>query len=87
MFGQLKEYGIEVDVYDPWVDKVEAKKLYDISLIDHLDREKYCAVIVAVAHEQFKDIGIEEISKCCLPNHVIYDLKYAFPVSSKTIRL
>jgi len=87
IYHQLREYGIEVDVFDPWVDRIEAVNLYDVSLVTDLDREKYSAVIVAVAHDQFKDIGIDEISKCCLANHVIYDLKYTFPLSNNILRL
>ena len=87
IYNQLGEYGIEVDVFDPWVDRVEAVSLYDVSLVSHLEREKYSAVIIAVAHDEFKDIGIDEISKCCLANHVIYDLKYTFPVSNDILRL
>ena len=87
IYNQLREYGIEVDVFDPWIDRVEAVNLYDISLVSELEREKYSAVIVAVAHDQFKDIGIDRISKCCLANHVIYDLKYIFPVSNNILRL
>lgn len=87
IYNQLGEYGIEVDVFDPWVDRVEAVSLYDVSLVSHLERDKYSAVIVAVAHDEFKDIGIDEISKCCLANHVIYDLKNTFPVSNDILRL
>lgn len=87
IYNQLREYGIEVDVFDPWVDRIEAINLYDVSLVSDLDREKYSAVIVAVGHDQFKDIGIDGISKCCLADHVIYDLKYIFPVSANILRL
>ena len=87
IYRQLREYGIDVDVFDPWVDRTEAADLYDVALVSELKCDTYSAVIVAVAHDEFKDIGIDGVSKFCLANHVIYDLKYIFPASSNILRL
>lgn len=87
IYHQLKEYGIAVDIFDPWVDRNEAAELYDVTLIDELNRNTYSAVIVAVAHDQFKNMGTACISELCTSNYVIYDLKYIFPKSDYTLRL
>jgi len=78
MVQELEGYHANVDVYDPWVNANEAQREYNIELIPELEEGKYDAVIIAVAHQQFKDMGIEKIRKLCKPNHVIYDVKYVF---------
>jgi len=78
MVQELKGYHANVDVYDPWINPAEAQKEYGIELIPELEEGKYDAVIIAVAHQQFKDMGIEKIRKLCKPEHVIYDVKYIF---------
>jgi len=78
MVQELKGYHANVDVYDPWVNPAEAQKEYAIKLIPEPEEGKYDAVIIAVAHQQFKDMGIEKIRKLCKPEHVIYDVKYIF---------
>ena len=87
IYRQLGEYGIRVDVFDPWVDVDEAKDLYDVTLITELNLKTYSAVIIAVAHDEFKNIGIDGISELCTSNYLIYDLKYIFPKSDYTLRL
>jgi len=87
IYRQLEEYGVDVDVFDPWVDRNEAANLYDLTLVTELNGNTYSAVIVAVAHDEFKNIGIDGISYFCTSNYVIYDLKYIFPKSPYTLRL
>ncbi len=55
--NELKEYHTQIDVYDPWVDASEAEHEYGISPISNLENGKYDAVILAVAHQQFKGDG------------------------------
>ena len=78
IIDELKEFNCKVSVYDPWVDKNEAKKEYGIRLIDTIKPGKYDAIIIAVGHSQFKKIGIKKIRSYAKPKHVIYDLKYLF---------
>ena len=78
IIDELKEFNCKVSVYDPWVDKNEAKKEYGIKLIDTIKPGKYDAIIIAVGHSQFKKIGIKKIRSYAKPKHVIYDLKYLF---------
>ncbi|MGD8811794.1 MAG: Vi polysaccharide biosynthesis UDP-N-acetylglucosamine C-6 dehydrogenase TviB [Thioalkalispiraceae bacterium] len=79
MVDELTEYGSNVDVYDPWVDKQEAKHEYGLDLINNIDNNKYDAIILAVGHDQFKQLGAETIHQYGKDEHVVYDLKYILP--------
>jgi UDP-N-acetyl-D-galactosamine dehydrogenase len=78
MVNELKGYHANIDIYDPWVDPTEAKHEYGIELTTNLKPGKYDAVIIAVAHNQFKEMGINKIRELCKPEHIIYDVKYVF---------
>lgn len=84
---ELEEYYIAVDVYDPWVDAAEAEHEYGISPIQSLNEGIYDAVILAVAHEQFKAMGSDKIRALGKAEHILYDLKYVFDQSETDIRL
>ncbi|WP_420001700.1 Vi polysaccharide biosynthesis UDP-N-acetylglucosamine C-6 dehydrogenase TviB [Acinetobacter sp. LF10] len=84
---ELEEYHIEVDVYDPWVDSAEAEHEYNIQPINNPKSAEYDAIILAVAHEQFKQMGAEEIRKFGKAEHVLYDLKYVLTQQESDIRL
>jgi len=87
---ELKDYNIDVDVYDPWVDTAEAQHEYGITPINdiaNLTTDNYDAIILAVAHHQFVEMGVEQIRELGKQNHVLYDLKYLFPSESSDIRL
>lgn len=82
VINELKEFGCEVDVYDPLADKDEVKKEYNLNLIQNIDPKKYDAIILAVAHDDFKDIE-QEIKKAKEKNNslVVYDIKGMFDKS------
>lgn len=87
---ELKEYNIDVDVYDPWVDADEAQHEYGISPISDsvsLANNSYDGIIIAVAHNQFIEMGGEQIRALGKTNHVLYDLKYLFDSGLSDIRL
>ncbi len=84
---ELKEYNVEVDVYDPWIDIAEAQHEYGITPITSLENGKYDGVILAVAHKQFKEMGIDAIRKLGKASHVVYDLKYLFAPEATDLRL
>lgn len=86
IISELKEYGIEVDVVDPWPDPVEAEKEYSLKVKSELG-SAYDAVIVAVAHKEFIEAGIGQIKSACNEKHIIYDLKYVLPESEVDLRL
>lgn len=79
MVREFRSLNANVDVHDPWVDPDEAYREYGIELVEDLPQGKYDAVIIAVAHEQFREMGIEKIRKLCKMEHVIYDIKYTLP--------
>ena len=75
---KLKKKKCNVDLYDPWVDKKEIKKKYGIYPLPKLRKKVYDSVLIAVAHQKFKNMGMKFISSLCKKNHVIFDLKYLF---------
>ncbi|PKG35551.1 Vi polysaccharide biosynthesis UDP-N-acetylglucosamine C-6 dehydrogenase TviB [Psychrobacter sp. Sarcosine-3u-12] len=84
---ELQEYNIEVDVYDPWIDANEAQREYDITPISQPSSHQYDGIILAVAHQQFVEMGIEKIRAFGKDKHVLYDLKYVFTKEDTDIRL
>ncbi len=77
---ELKEHRCEIDVYDPWVDKEESLREYGITPIIQLRKDAYDAIILAVAHKEFKDMGANDIKGFAKEHAVLYDLKYVLPV-------
>ena len=84
---ELKKFGCNLELHDPWVDPEEIKKKLDVYPISLLSKNTYDAVIIAVAHDQFKALKINEINKLCKKNHIIYDLKHLFDKSEVDLRL
>ncbi len=84
---ELKEYNCEVDVFDPWVTVEEAQQEYDITTIEVPQRGVYDAIVLAVAHHQFKEIGAAAIRSWGKSSAVLYDLKYVFPKQESDLRL
>ena len=75
---ELAEYGVRVDIYDPWLDQDEAQKHYGISPVDKPKPDAYEGIIVAVGHAQFQEIGIDRIREFGKADHILYDLKNVF---------
>lgn len=84
---ELREYNINVDVYDPWVAPEDAKNEYDIDLIEAPKQQYYDAIIFAVAHHQFKAMSNNDILALTKNEHIIYDLKYMLDPELADIRL
>lgn len=87
IINELKEFNIDVDVFDPCCSADEAKHEYDINLIDSPRSNYYDGVILAVGHNQFKEIGAESIRQYGKVEHVLYDLKYILDRKDVDIRL
>lgn len=87
MINSLKEYDIQIDVYDPWVDAAEALHEYGLELCAEPTAGTYDGIIVAVAHQQFRDMGEAAIRALGKPEHVLYDLKYLLPQQASDLRL
>lgn len=84
---ELREYNCRVDVYDPWVDATEAQHEYGITPIKHPEVGSYDAIVLAVAHREFKDMGAAAIRALGKPGAVLYDLKYVFDAEASDLRL
>ena len=84
---ELEEYNIEVDVYDPWVNTAEAEREYNVTPVSKPAANSYDGIILAVAHNEFVNMGVEEIRTLGKGSHVLYDLKYVFAKEDTDIRL
>lgn len=85
--SELKEYGMDADIYDPWVDPKEAQDEYGINPVQTPKAGEYDAVIIAVAHNEFRALGAEGIRAYAKPVSVLYDLKYVLSSEEADIRL
>ena len=84
---ELEDYGVQVDVFDPWVNTEEAQEEYGLAPIEHPHTGSYDGVILAVAHNQFKVMGAEGIRSLCKAEAVLYDLKYVLKKDEVDLRL
>lgn len=84
---ELKEFGVQPDVYDPWVSALDAQHEYGIMPINAPENGTYDAVVLAVSHNEFKVMGSSGIKQLTKQNSVIYDLKYVLPAEDADIRL
>ena len=83
----LKRYNINVDVYDPWVDPDAAAHEYGITPIDMPKPEQYDAIVLAVAHREFREMGAAGLRRFGKKDHVLFDLKYVLPKTDTDLRL
>ena len=74
--NELRSYGALVDVHDPWVSPRDAREEYGIELVAAPDKGAYDAIVLAVAHRQYRELGIDEIRALGKPGAVVYDVKY-----------
>jgi UDP-N-acetyl-D-galactosamine dehydrogenase len=84
---EFADYGVQVDTYDPWADQQECHDEYGIDLVEAPQQGHYDAIILAVAHQQFKDMSVEQIRAFGKAEHVLYDLKYLLPADKSDLRL
>ena len=83
--NELESYGIEVDIYDPWVDAVEAEREYGLEMKDSPDAQSYSSVIVAVAHDVFKKEDV--VGSYAMLGAVVFDVKGILPRRKGVLRL
>ena len=84
---EIKKYNSNIDVYDPMANKDDVRNEYGIKLINKPIKGKYSAIIIAVAHNDFKNWTLRQISGLGKKNHVIYDLKYLLNINETDLRL
>lgn len=85
--AELAEYAIASDLYDPWVDAQAVQGEYGLAPVDAPDAGAYDAIIVAVAHKEFVEMGAEAIRALGKPGAVLYDIKGIFGKSGSDLRL
>ncbi|SUU48625.1 UDP-N-acetyl-D-mannosaminuronate dehydrogenase [Acinetobacter baumannii] len=87
MVRALKEYDLDLDIYDPWVDSAEVEAEYGLAPLMELKRGRYDAIVIAVAHDQFKKMSTQKLVSLGKEKHVLYDLKYVLDKEQSDIRL
>ena len=75
---ELEKFGAKVDVYDPWVDGNEAHHEYGLRPIKIVRKGSYDAIVMAVAHNEFRKMGLAKVRALAKREHVLYDIKYVF---------
>jgi UDP-N-acetyl-D-galactosamine dehydrogenase len=84
---ELASFGCKVDVYDPWANPAEAEHEYGISPVQAPAKGSYDAIVVAVAHREFVELGPNGIRAFASPNAVIFDIKNVLPKDASDGRL
>jgi len=84
---EFEGFNCNIDVFDPWVDKDESVHEYDIRPIDQPIKGKYDVILLAVAHDEFKALSLEQIKSFAKDNHVLYDIKYLLDANKVDGRL
>jgi UDP-N-acetyl-D-galactosamine dehydrogenase len=85
--AELRDYGVHVDVHDPWVDAADVQKEYGLTLVTTPEPEAYDGVILAVAHDSYREAGAAVLRGYGRPGHVFCDLKSVFPRDESDLRL
>jgi UDP-N-acetyl-D-glucosamine/UDP-N-acetyl-D-galactosamine dehydrogenase len=84
---ELDSYKMDIDVVDPWCSKLAAQQAYNLNLTQNPQVGEYDAILLAVAHKQFLEMGIDKIRTLGKKNHVVYDMKFMFKSNESDIRL
>jgi len=87
LFEEFESFKCNVDVFDPWANQEEARREYGIKPIDRPINGKYDAILLAVAHDEFRELTSEQIRAYGKDNHVLYDIKYLLKVDEVDGRL
>ena len=87
VIAELRNYGAEVDVYDPWIDAGEAQHEYGLTPVQELVPATYDAIVLAVAHRQFVALGAAGIRALGKPGSVLFDVKQMLPKADCDDRL
>ena len=85
---EFREYGASVDIHDPWADRAQARHEYGIELLSGEPQPgAYDAIVVAVAHEEFRALGVDGLRRLANGRAVVYDIKGVFPKDAVDARL
>jgi UDP-N-acetyl-D-galactosamine dehydrogenase len=84
---ELETHGARVDIYDPWADAAEFRHEYALKLTRALKPRHYDVAVMAVAHREFRELGVRGVRRLCRKPHVLYDIKHLFPAADTDGRL
>ena len=87
LIRELRDYGAEVDVHDPWVDPAEARREFGIDMVQTPAEGTYDAVVLAVAHAEFSQAGAAALHAHGKPAQVFYDIKSVFRPEDSDLRV
>ena len=87
VIAELREYGVHVDVHDPWVDAADVQQEYGLALVTTPEPEAYDGVILAVVHDSYREAGAAALRGYGRPGHVFCDLKSVFARGESDLRL
>jgi len=85
--AELRDYGVHVDVHDPWVDAADLQNEHALALVTTPEPEAYDGVILAVAHDSYREAGAAALRAYGRPSHVFCDLKSVFSCDESDLRL
>lgn len=84
---ELKDFNMQVDVYDSWASKGEVREVYNLDLLPTLEKAKYDAIVLAVDHSEFKEMGEKQLRSLGKNKHVLYDVKHVLSENQSDLRL
>jgi UDP-N-acetyl-D-galactosamine dehydrogenase len=84
---ELQEYNVNVDIMDPWCNPLEAAREYGLEVSKTIEEGIYDSIVLAVAHDEFKAMGVKAIRKLGRVKHVLYDLKCLLAKDDVDLRL
>lgn len=84
---ELRTFGADIDVHDPWVSSGEAKSEYGLELVSEPEKGAYDVVVIAVAHNEFRELGEQGMRSFGKDESVLYDIKYILPQDAVDDRL
>ena len=87
VISEFRKFHASVDVHDPWVSAADARHEYGLDLVSELEVGKYDAIVLAVAHRQFVEMGAERIRALGKPGCVLFDVKQVLPREAVCDRL
>jgi UDP-N-acetyl-D-glucosamine/UDP-N-acetyl-D-galactosamine dehydrogenase len=84
---ELTKHGARVDIHDPWAEAAELRHEYGLKLTRELKPRQYDVAVMAVAHREFRELGVRGVRRLCRRPHVLYDIKHMFPAADTDGRL
>ncbi|NMH17362.1 Vi polysaccharide biosynthesis UDP-N-acetylglucosamine C-6 dehydrogenase TviB, partial [Tepidiphilus sp. B18-69] len=87
LIAELQDYGMQVDVHDPWANPEDARQEYGLELTQKPQLGSYDAIVLAVAHRQYREMGAGAIRAWLQEDGVLYDVKHLLPLETVEDRL